>query len=270
VAAYVAGKYLGRDSLFKLDAYRPEPSATLFAGNYAFYLNALFLDTLKLSPAATMGILAALPVLGRLAGRRHLVFAGIMATVSFLPLAFIPPRGGFALYVPSLFWSMGIAGALVAGREWLVRAVVGVFGRRKREGRGRRLRRGLELASRGLLWLGLGYAVVPANDAAFGHVLPIINVPQNRNLGSARELRACLPQAPKGSRILLLDDPYAAEPHIPYFLIRAIYDDPTLSVDRSRNLRLHGVEPNPGNYDLTITYSGERCQVTWHSPNQPE
>jgi hypothetical protein len=270
VAAYVAGKYLGRDSLFKLDAYRPEPSAALFAGNYAFYLNALFLDTLKLSPAATMGVLAALPVLGCLLVRRHLAFAGIMASVSFLPLAFIPPRGGFALYVPSLYWSMWIAGVLVAGREWLVRVVVDDFVRRKREWPGRRLRRGLELASRGIFWLGLVYAVVPVNDTAFGHVLPIIDVPQNRNLGHAGQLRACLPQVPKGSRILLLDDPYGEEPHIPFFLIREIYDDPTLSVDRSRNLRLHGVVPDPDNYDLTITYSGERCQVVGQSSNKRE
>ena len=270
VAAYMAGKYLGKDSLFQLDAYRPEPSGILFLTNYAFYLNALFLGTFRFSPGIVAGVLVALPALGCVFGKRHLVMAGIMASVSFLPLAFIPARGGFALYVPSLYWSLWIAGMLVASRVYLVTIVVDGLGHWKRELPRRGLTFGLELASSAVLWLGLACIVIPKNNYAFDQVLSIVNEIQNRNLGYATQIRKCLPQVPKGSRILLVDDPYPEDPFIPLFLIRETYDDTTLLVDRSRSLRLQGVEQYLDSYDLTVSYSEERCQVTWLPPRTRE
>ena len=129
---------------------------------------------------------------------------------------------------------------------------------------------GLELASSAVLWLGLACIVIPKNNYAFDQVLPIVNEVQNRNLGYATQIRKCLPQVPKGARILLVDDPYPEDRFIPLFLIRETYDDTTLVVDRSRSLRLQGVEQNLDSYDLTVSYSEERCQVTWLPPRTRE
>ena len=244
-AADLVGKARGAASLLKQGPYHPTPSAALYFKTYLFYWKPFTLDLSRPSASGILGILVAVLVISCLSRQRHLVFAAVMANVSFLPLAFIAGRNGFAFYVPSLYWSLWFAGALVDARKLLVRWLPARF----------------EFATQVVLCLGLAGVVAPRNAKQFSYVLPIVHDSQDQNRRSDQQIHECLPQIPHGSEILMLDDPYPAEMYDLHFLVGESYNDPTLTVFRSKNLRLFGVEPDPKKYKIVLNYSEGRFHL---------
>jgi len=253
LAVNLVGKLLGADSMMKQGAYHPELHASLFLTNYAVYLRQLTLDFARPTASGVFGILLAMLAIGCIFRRRHLIFAAIMINVSFLPLAFIPPRAGFALYVPSLYWSLWFAGALVGIRKllmylltrWLPRAAW------------------LEFPTQAALCLVVAYLVVPLNAKMFGYVFPGIHEVQSRNKIADQQIHQCLPTIPHNSKILIVNDPY--DPQINgydlHFMIRESYDDPTLLIHRTKHLKTLGVEPNPKDFNIFLDYSDNRFHL---------
>jgi len=213
--AYLVGLVNGPDSVAHVGAYQPHPSWHLYLQTSADYLRQLTLNVVRPKPSGMAGILLGTLVVAAVFRRKHLIFASLMAMVAILPLAFIPVRGGFAFYIPSLFWSLWFAGSLVAVREALMHLC--------------RANNVAEVCTKSALLVALAAYSVTLNARAFHYVLPIVHDVQNRNRVYNDELHRALPSVAPGTAILIENDPSSFPWMIP-FLTQLSYNDHTLDV----------------------------------------
>jgi len=243
--AYIVGLAVGPNSPMRIEAYRPRPSVSLYLERSAYYLRLLSLDVFRPRSSGMLGILVAILAISCLLRKRHLVFASLMATISVLPLAFIPIRGGFAFYVPSLYWSLWAAGTLVAARGLTMQLLTWSVSR---------LAGPVRLGSQVALLLALAVYVSRLNAKAFRSVLPIAQTSQDRNRRYDQEIHRCLPRIPRGAKVLILDDPWTNLPFEAAFLIRLSYDDPTIVAVSPRVLRSFGGDSDPKKFDVVLDF----------------
>ncbi len=108
-ALFVFGRVLARGGIEGVPGYHLTLSAAQFATNWSGFLSALLYDKVAWTPPAAVGVLvAALAVLAALRWFRELLLF-LLAVVSFLPMAFILPRGLDASFL-SVFWLMVAVG----------------------------------------------------------------------------------------------------------------------------------------------------------------
>jgi hypothetical protein len=245
--AFVVGLVVGPSNMKNAASYRPHLAPSLYLERSAWYLRLLSLNVVRARPSGMMGILVATVFIAFMLRKKHLLFASLMAMVSILPLAFIPVRGGFAFYVPSLYWSLWIAGVLVAVRKEML-----PFGRFPSQ-----VRLGLRVA----LPLALAAYVVPLNAKRFREVLPIAQSIQDRNRRYAEEVHRCLGRIPPGSQVLVLNDPWKDLPYEAAFLVRLSYGDPTIKVVTVRALRSYGGDSDPSKFDFLLDFADGRFQL---------
>lgn len=231
-----AAKVLGSGVARTHAAYQPKVSLEAYLSTYAHYLTLWTYGFSQLSPYQVLAILAVVVVLSLLLCRRALRWSAAMIVVSPLPLAFIPPRAGYAFYLPALFWALWIACLLVELH--------------------RRLR--LPAPARWALPAIAALCLLPVHARMFHFPLLVVHDVQNDNRRYHDQLLQVLPTVPRGARILVTNDPYPADGFDASFLIRLTYQDMTLRIDRTRFPWLAKRTFLPKDYDTVLSFADGR------------
>jgi hypothetical protein len=111
---YVGGKLTGANSLAEMDAYRPVYTWTRFISNNGHFLdNFAYQKSPWFTPGSVLCVWLGLGIVAWLQRERYLRLSWIFILVLPLPLAFIPQRGLYNLYLPLAGWVI-----LAAGIVW--------------------------------------------------------------------------------------------------------------------------------------------------------
>jgi hypothetical protein len=160
-------------------------------------------------------LLAAMLAIALLVRSRHLLFAWSMAVVGILPIAFIPVRSAYVLYIPLAGWSWYAAGLLVSLRDALIpfRKSMGALPLR-------------QVALFLLVLVSLLRAYRVQQLRMYGELTlaqPVIR----SVLG---ELDRARPSLPRGARLLVIHDPLPHRYEL-LLLLRLYFRDGKLEVD---------------------------------------
>jgi len=117
---YIWGKMLAQSPFSQLLSYHFDITPSQFLISYGAYLDSLFFRDHWFGEAQAALTLAAMLVIALLLGSRHLVFAWSIMLISFLPIAFIPVRAAYVLYIPLVGWSLYAAALLVSLRDAII------------------------------------------------------------------------------------------------------------------------------------------------------
>ena len=204
--------------------YSPRQSPAYLLSNMSHYLGTLVFREQPFGPAKLV-LLVVFACFTCIAARKPLAFFGLCyGFVALLPLAPVPVRDGFVLYLPLVGFALFSGEILAATRQ-----AVGRF---------------LPLGARRPSWISLSQA------GFFAALMAGLFVIHSRHLydqsqdrggedAAAREtvslMRAWHPTLPAGTRLLFLDDPLPKNWYTLLFLIQAAYHDPSLWVERQKN-----------------------------------
>jgi len=147
---------------------------------------------------------------------RHLVFAWAFLLVSFLPIAWIPARAAYVLYIPLVGWSLYAAALLASIRELLFssRTPLAVV-------------RFAQCALFLLVLMGLLRAYRVQRLRMYGETT--LAQPAIRSV--LTQLDKLHPALPHGARVLALNDPLPQKYDL-LCLLRLYFHDATLQVDQ--------------------------------------
>ena len=240
---YIVGKNTGARPLSANGAYHPQISLNLYLDNYAHYLAQLtFLTDAAVRHFVAVFLIGCI-VLALLMRNRVMIGASLFNLVSILPIAFIPPRNGFAFFVPAVGWAIYVSMILAEWRQFVIRR-----------------NRNLRLPAQAALAAALVFLMLrPELRVMNRDYYPLIHSDQYMNRDAWTSLRAALtPRSTNkltNKRILALHDPFDLG-YALYFMIQLGYDDQTIQVDTVRLLNEHKQPVFPGQYDYVIDYRG--------------
>jgi hypothetical protein len=229
LAADVAYLWVKVADMSRNPSYHPHATIGFVLKNVAHNVEQLmYFPENSISIAAGLSILAALAGLGFLLRSGQAVFGVLFFVATLLPIAVIDPRAGYAAYIPYFGLALTISGIVDAVRTRFLgnRAVVPVF-----------------VAS--AIVLGWGHLV--KREPGVGYYEwsnPTI-------VSMLRGFEENVPSIPPGVRILLLGDRWAPD-WGPMFLVRLMYHENAIWVDRPQNLN-H--PPDPMAYDIVVEYT---------------
>ena len=105
VAIFIVARVAGTSDLSSNPAYQPRPSALL--SNLGVYLGYFSYGALT-KPGTAVIILLAIAAITAIVRSGPMIFGGMWFAVTLLPVAFIPNRSGYVLYLPMMglgFWA---------------------------------------------------------------------------------------------------------------------------------------------------------------------
>jgi hypothetical protein len=247
---YIVGKNTGARPLSANAAYHPQFSPGLYLDNYAHYLAQLtFLTDAAVRPFVAF-ILIGCVILALLMRNRVMIGISLFNLVSILPIAFIPPRNGFAFFISAAGWAIYLSIMLAEGRQFVICR-----------------NRNLRLPAQAALAAALVFLVLrPEYRIMNRDYYPLIHSDQYRNRDAWTSLHAALPPRLTGKRILGLHDPFDLG-YALYFMIQLGYADPTIQVDTVRLLNEHKQPVLARQYDYVIDYSGRAFFVVPGPPS---
>lgn len=226
--AYIIGKLHGPDSMTKNPAYALEFSYHRFAGMWGVYLGYLFVMSKELSDWLSLAILAAMLAAALLSRSRVFLFAWVVIFFGMLPVVFAPPRGGFVMFVSWPGWVLYTAAVLVAAQDLALRTAP-------------QYRTALACVVFALVGWRFGKLNLHDQRADPRHWLydgpALVHA-------MADQMLSLNPMLPQRARLLFLSDPFGADEYTPTFIIRLLYREPDLTVDR-----LKMMHPQPENWD---------------------
>jgi hypothetical protein len=232
-APYVWGKLLTQSPLSQLPSFHLEITADRFAATYGAYLDTLFYREHWFGEAQTTALLAAMLAVGLILRSRHLVFAWSIVLISFLPIAFIPARAAYVLYIPLAGWALYAAALLVSLRDALIPSRNSIGAVQVRQ---------LALFLLVLILLLRAYRVQRLRT--YGELT--LGQPVIRSvLGQLDRLH---PRLPRGTRLLAINDPFLPQQFELLLLLRLYFRDDMLEVD-------HG-NSNDGRHRYVIVWCG--------------
>jgi hypothetical protein len=213
---YIWGKMLAQSPFAQLSSFHLQITPRQFLSSYGAYLDVIFFRDHLFGETQTAILLAAMLLVALLMRSRDLVFAWSLLLFSFLPIAFIPLRAAYVLYIPLAGWSLYAAVLLVSLRDAVVFAAKSTLAVEIRK---------VAFFLLVLVLLLRAYRIQRLRmygDLTLGQ--PVIR----SVLG---ELDRLHPSLPPGARLLVIRDPL---PH-PYellLLLRLYFHDSTLELDQ--------------------------------------
>ena len=229
-AAYSAAKLAPGNPISINPDYRFEPSLGLLAASLNHYLPRwLYLE--GIGELATLAIAAGAGIAAFALRAKALMFGVCFTLATMLPLAFIPPRGGFAFYLPSLGCALflGSAASLLSKKLFASRIFARAFPSASRFHKIR-----AAAVFQGILFLIFVAFLTPAHRERLQEIPGYYGYEQVRRIIAG--LRSAQPNFPPGAKIYLADDSYAENDFTLVFLTQLAYGDPTLwlCIDRRR------------------------------------
>jgi hypothetical protein len=245
---YMHGKLFRPGAMATDEAYAPEYSLARFQHNWSAYIADLVV--LKQNPAGwfALVILIALLVAALVARSRTLIFAWIVLFFGLLPVAFVPERGGYVMYISYVGWVL-YAGVVLIWLEDLVTRSHPQY------------RTALACA----IFVLVGWRVGKV------HLHSVRTEPREwlyfspaMIRGMAEQLPAMHPGFPPGTRILFQEDGFTTGEWTPLFVMRLRYDDRALIVDRIKSSTVKPADwvqytsPDHDHYDYVFTWENGR------------
>ncbi len=230
-------------------AYRPIFTWTRFMQTNGHFLDDMFVTDSRFTPLLILAFWGALLLIALRTRAKPLLFAWGFVLISSMPIAFVLPRGASQYYIPTF----GLA-------LYAAYAIVGLAA-----GLRRRLRRFApatpywpERAAAACLlfaiaWPLYGYykKVGPRDVTSMTEESPVW-------MSLAGDLRALRPVMPYQARLLFLNDPMRTDSEDMIFLVRLIYRDRSLTVDRAKRMP-HTPSPRQMQaYDAVFDYQAGR------------
>lgn len=233
-AIYTAGKLRGPESLITNPAYTPHFTLQQFATVTAHYIRQVFyLPPRSPAPVWAVSVMALMILAGALLRSRLMIFCALSIVITQLPVSFIAPRGGFAIYIPWTFW--GIYAAAVVER------ITQPFDNPRRAF---------------VLWALAAAALVVVHVRMKPRFDPLYTVPSAGYQALSKNLDAWHVHVSKNARVLLVNDPFPSYwiPWDPMWLIN-LRDHTTEAVVNRLKLDTY-VPPDAemSAYDYVIDY----------------
>ena len=217
-------------------AYDPHVTVAFILKNLGFYLHELlYLPENWVTPVKACLIVGGLIAAGALIRSRPAVFGVLYFVAELVPVAVIASRSGYAAYVAYFGLAMTV-GAMVSG----VRTHLSRLTKRK----------DLETASAVVVFAGfavlLGWAHMVRRMPANGY----FEWDKPKVMALMDDFRQTIPEFPPHVRVLLIDDVWGPD-WGPMFLLRLMYRDETVWVDRPKNMDR---PPDLASYDLVVSF----------------
>ena len=225
-AVAIAGKLAPGNRFAGVEPYSIQLSWRQYVNNSAHYMSHLLYGRDAFSYPLTVALQAASLVITALFRQRLLWFWWAFAVLTPLPVQFIALRGFFVYYLPLMGWS-----------AWMATVALEPL-------KARRLAAWAPAAA-SILCAALALVAarrdypIPYEEASAGRS-PIHQFES--------ELRRVLPAAPRGARLLLLNDPFPEPSWSAVLLPRLMYRDPQLDVVPQRLLPSLAGDPARFNY----------------------
>jgi hypothetical protein len=234
-APYVLGKLRGSSPLVGNAAFQLQIGVGTYLKALAHYFAALSYssrDTLSVRKTVIILVVAALITLAL--RERRLVFALFFTLVTVLPIAFVPLRTGYVMYIPLFGMALYFALLLVNVRERLIRTT---FIRQL------------------VTFILCVAALIPLHAS---HPLPGPSAADRLVRSTVVQLAQLQPTVNKNAKILFLDDPFQTDEYTPLFILRLYYGFPDLVVDRVKILSPKPTQAQIDSYDILFTFD------RWH------
>lgn len=235
---YAVGKLHGPDAISNNPDYTPVYSYARFATTWGVYLGHLFVRHTDLRGWVSMAIPAALLGIALAARSRKLVFAWTIIFFGLLPVSFVPPRGAFVMYISYLGWALYGAVVLVSLQDLATRT---------------RPEYRTALACAVFALVGWRYGKFNLHDQRADPRPWLYDGPKAVRAMASQMLRMHR-DFPPHAQILLEDDGFTTEEWTPMFILRLLYNDRDLVVDRGK-MPVHG---NRHDYVFSYEYGRYR------------
>jgi hypothetical protein len=207
-----------------------------------------------LSIPGLLALWAAMGAAAILLRSRPMKFGLLFLVGSLLPVCLIDRRSGYMLYIPLMGWAL-YAGCLFQRlRDGLMRLAS--------------LRPRAATAVQVATFAAAVVLIVNAHAARFATYSASLQHDQNDMRRVIERLRKVHPQLPRGSSLLLVDDPLPAGFAL-VFTARLSYGDPTLEVDRIKMLGKTPAGDEPTHYDHVLAGGWDLHDVRGISDARP-
>ena len=211
---YTYGKLHGPQSVNP--TYIPQYTWSRFAETWGEYLRDIFLLQDRLSGPICVTILGAMLAAAAALRSRVMLFAWVVLFFGLLPVSFAPARGGYEIYFSWIGWVIYAAALLVVFENLLTR-------------RFPQFRTATACVVFTLVALGYGvanYDVWKREDRPWLYASPdSIRV-------MVKQMQAMHRRFPPGARMIFLEDGIGWGEWTPTFIMRLLYNDPSIVVDR--------------------------------------
>lgn len=254
LTAFSIARKIGADSHFHgIPDYKLRLSLAQYFETTGKFLRELFCVAHPLPPAAVIGVFGVLIAIALIARRKYIWFCVAFILAGPLPVNFIVSRSLFAIYVVLMAWSILAAGLLVEARDWLYARVW------------KRPPLPPDTWEPERVFLFLAVALTLGNVSAHNARIDWNGSLASKSLihASIGGLRGMHLKPAKNDRILLVDDRFTKDDWIPVLLLRMIFRNPELSVDRAKWMNQI---PNAGDYKYVVDWARDRV-VQAQSPN---
>jgi hypothetical protein len=217
IVIYAVGKLHGAAAMSNNPAYTPEYSYARFSETWGEYLKDLFVLQARPAGWVSLTILGGMLALAAAMRSRILAFAWVILFFGLLPVSFAPARGGYEIYASSwLGWVLYPAALLVALQDFVTRHIP-------------QCRTALACA----VFVLVGWRVGKVNLHDLRHEdRPWLYQPPAEVRAMALQLLKMHPTMPAQARVLFLEDGFTTGEWTPLFIVRLIYNNPTMVVDR--------------------------------------
>ena len=215
--------------------FLPRFSWPFLINNWKHYAYDLFYGLVEFTPFRVILLWAILLATALLLRKRDLWFAAALILIGILPVALIPERGFYAVYLILPGWYLFGAEILVTARDRLLAE---------------------RFATRpALLFALVAVCLIPLHLREKPKGMTWVAEAHESVRGTLQPLRA--ETVPKSGKVLILDDPFPKEDYILTFMFRLTFRDEDIQVRRAKSPFL----PADGEfYDRVFTYSGWRLK----------
>lgn len=243
---YALGKTFGSDSLTDVVGYKPNISLMAYLLSFGQYLNELFYRVDWFTAERTGLFLTGLAGIAVLARRTYLRFACVLILVGVMPVAFLPRRGLYSVYVPMVgLWIFG-GGLLSIFRGWVSRKLGGS-------------RWAILGVQTGVFLIVLAF-LLRTHVHFGGRDVSWMRSEQRRIRHVLNELDRLDLKLPPGGRVLFVHDPFEDRSWgrwSSFFILRLYYDDHSIEVERC-SIPPDAWVPQPVKYAAVLNFEGGR------------
>ncbi len=215
-AIYIWSRFGQRTPLTGLTAYELVITPQRYLETTQRYVS-LLLDGGNFTGLQSILFLAACLILAIAMRSRVMLFGWLYFMVTILPLSFATPREGYVLYIPLPGAALYAASFLISVKNLLVSLL--------QQGTAARV---LDISMVCSLLAG----IVLAHDSQRRGLLARHEGPggEHQMHTITSKIGALYPSLPRGSELLLVNDPLGQEPYVPMFTLRLRYHDPTMKI----------------------------------------
>jgi NADH:ubiquinone oxidoreductase subunit K len=213
---YLYFKTHGAGAMAILVGYAPEYTGRQFLGAWGRFLGYLLVRDQDLQPWVAAFVLAALLAGAAAARSRTLTLAWLILFVAPLPVTFIAYRGGYVLYTAYPGAVLYAAVVLVAAQDFIAR---------------KHPQYRTALACAAFVLIAWRWGKLNLHDQRIDP-RPWLYESAAEVHSMAGQMRGLVPQLPKGARVLFLQDGFSTGEWTPYFIVKLLYRDDTLTPDR--------------------------------------